>query len=397
VALAGADTWESDGTAWLKLSNTAPEAGWEYAGAYHAGRGEFVVLGGDRWSHGTGDLWGWNGASWTPIASGPEAGGHAVAYDSARDRLVAFGSEGWSCWPRPCRGQTWEWDGGEWSEGPDTAPTGRLRAAMAYDADRGKIVLFGGGGEEDVSCYEGSNWCCGYTWEWDGTTWARVASSGPTARADHALAYDAGRGRVLLFGGRTEDDFGGCREPGGSASPKACSYTWEWDGGARARPAQVMAAAFEAAGTGGREVVDSVSVTWLAGGVGFPQEGEDNCGVDTETGIVTCGVDLLVWDEGTWKRVASNGAPPATPAPVRWTTSDPRVSSRIFFGDSRTLAFAVVPAAPNGEGSPEGDDPACAADGVCETGCVIDADCRYARVSSDYVEVRVVYGWPPAE
>jgi hypothetical protein len=45
---------------------------------------------------------------------------------------------------------------------------------MAYDASRGKLVLFGG--ESDLS-YCPSNYLCGDTWEWTATsgTWGSRA------------------------------------------------------------------------------------------------------------------------------------------------------------------------------------------------------------------------------
>ena len=37
--------------------------------------------------------------------------------------------------------------------------------------------------------------------EWDGNTWTQVASTGPSARGGHAMAYDSQRGPTVLFGG----------------------------------------------------------------------------------------------------------------------------------------------------------------------------------------------------
>ena len=40
---------------------------------------------------------------------------------------------------------TWEWDGNDWrSFAPATAPSPRYGPALAYDAARGRVVLFGG-------------------------------------------------------------------------------------------------------------------------------------------------------------------------------------------------------------------------------------------------------------
>ena len=43
------------------------------------------------------------------------------------------------------RGDTWEWDGTVWvDKTPATSPSARDAHAMAYDSARGRIVLFGG-------------------------------------------------------------------------------------------------------------------------------------------------------------------------------------------------------------------------------------------------------------
>src|SRR5205807_2469554 len=41
-------------------------------------------------------------------------------------------------------GNTWEWDGKHWTKRQDIGPGPRWRHAMAYDSARGRIVLFGG-------------------------------------------------------------------------------------------------------------------------------------------------------------------------------------------------------------------------------------------------------------
>jgi thrombospondin type 3 repeat protein len=70
-------------------------------------------------------------------------------------------------------------------------PDPRPGQAMAYDSGRGVIVLFGGAGADDRA-----------TWEFDGSAWRSYADPGaPEARHDHRMAYDPARGRVVLFGG----------------------------------------------------------------------------------------------------------------------------------------------------------------------------------------------------
>src|SRR4029078_5130605 len=80
--------------------------------------------------------------------------------------------------------------------------------SWAYDAARGRAVLFGGDA--------GPAGSFGDTWEWDGATWALASNSGPSARINAAMAYDAARQRTLLFGGTTP--------------ARQLSDLWEWDG-----------------------------------------------------------------------------------------------------------------------------------------------------------------------
>ena len=80
-----------------------------------------------------------------------------------------------------------------WTDHTPANPPARDAHAMAYDSARGRVVMFGG--------YDGGVF--GDTWEWDGNNWRRrTPLSSPAARSAPALAYDSARGRVVLFGGR---------------------------------------------------------------------------------------------------------------------------------------------------------------------------------------------------
>jgi hypothetical protein len=97
----------------------------------------------------------------------------------------------------------------EWAnKAPATAPSARCCHAMAYDTGSGKVVLFGGdtGGGE--------------TWVYDviANTWTdKAPGSAPSARDHHAMAYEAASGKVVLFGGRVS----------GGGAPNA--ETWVYD------------------------------------------------------------------------------------------------------------------------------------------------------------------------
>ena len=76
---------------------------------------------------------------------------------------------------------------------------------MGFDAGRQRVVLFGG----ELS----TNHRSGETWEWDGAAWTQVGPSEPPPRYGHTLEYDPVRGETVLFGG--------AGVPGD---------TWAWDG-----------------------------------------------------------------------------------------------------------------------------------------------------------------------
>src|SRR5262249_39673365 len=89
---------------------------------------------------------------------------------------------------------TWEWDGTQWTQRtPASSPSARSDHAMAFDESRGRVVLFGGGFG-----------ILNDTWEWDGSTWLqRSPPAAPPPRARQALAYDSTRAQALLFGGQS--------------------------------------------------------------------------------------------------------------------------------------------------------------------------------------------------
>src|SRR5207249_3318430 len=122
------------------------------------------------------DTWEWDGSTWvqkTPATSPPARESHAMAYDSARGRVVLFG--GIDSSRSLLLGDTWEWDGSMWVEKtPATSPPARFEHSMAYDSARGRVVMFGG--------YDGSY--RGDTWEWDGTAWVETTpTTSPSGRS----------------------------------------------------------------------------------------------------------------------------------------------------------------------------------------------------------------------
>jgi len=204
------DTWEraADGT-WRQLEVAGPSPRQNSAMAYDAARGVMVLFAGVT-TQGTvlSDTWEFDGTTWTqksPTVSPPPRRLHAMAYDSTRQRVVVFGGASEMLLPF---GDVWEFDGTTWSPiaTAGTPPLPRYSAAMAYDDNRDRLVVFSGSRLDEE------------TWELapDGTWSFRTVTSGPKERLAGAAAYDPVSQRVLLFGG---DDLGG-----------VLNDFWAWDG-----------------------------------------------------------------------------------------------------------------------------------------------------------------------
>jgi hypothetical protein len=127
----------------------------------------------------------------TPANKPPARRAHAAAYDTGRQRTVVFGGQSANNGPKLA--DTWEWNGTAWFARATPGPQARDISAMAYDAARRIIVLFGG--------LDAANTPLADTWTFDGAVWRNVNAPGPPARSGHAMAFDEDASRVLMFGG----------------------------------------------------------------------------------------------------------------------------------------------------------------------------------------------------
>jgi hypothetical protein len=200
------DTWEWDGRKWLKIEAKGPPARSEAVMVYDPKRKRTVLFGGYFKSDGKnmrlGDTWEYDGRNWTLASeAGPSPrSGSAAVYDKERGKVILFGGNG-------LLNDTWEWDGKSWNRIETNDVPGRFNAVMAFDSAGKKIVRFGG--------WNGSA-RIGDTWLFDGKNWERLNVAGPEPRNHSAAVYDSSRKRVVLFGGHDgENVFGD---------------TWEWDG-----------------------------------------------------------------------------------------------------------------------------------------------------------------------
>ncbi len=193
--------------------NSAPSARSNSPITYDSESDQIIIFGGvkkavtqerynDTW------IYDYNTNTWenkTPIVSPGRRNGHSMAYDSESDRSILYGGlktyydppssvEGWN--------DTWSYDHNSniWVEmNPEEYPSTRMCAAMKYDSESDKMVLFGGWSEDRTDL--------GETWIYDfnNNSWTmQTPVSSPSARYRPAMAYDSESDQMILFGGMSE-------------------------------------------------------------------------------------------------------------------------------------------------------------------------------------------------
>ena len=277
-----------------------------------------------------------------PTASPQARDGAPLAFDSLHQRIVLFGGATLSG-TTPLLGDTWLWDGTNWTLASTTGPSPRAYFAFAYDELHQQAVLFGG---------LTSSARVNETWVWDGTTWTQMApATSPPARSHATMAYDAATQRVILFGGE-------------SASFTCLSDTWAWDGTnwTQLSPATVPkgncynASAYDAALQQVVLVIQSAgsNQTWTWNGIDWTQHAPPtNLSQRTQllqmaydggrqrtiafggfAALAVAGSNFLndtwTWDGSTWNQLA-----PVTSPPVRSYSGiayDPIRQQTVIFG-----------------------------------------------------------------
>lgn len=113
---------------------------------YETARDRVLLYGGEGDGIFFADTWGWDGATWTQVSAlGPGPCTYA-AMTYALDRTAFFGGFAFinNLQDPAVFGNTWEWDGKHWTHRQDFGPSPRWGHAMAYDSARQRLVLFGG-------------------------------------------------------------------------------------------------------------------------------------------------------------------------------------------------------------------------------------------------------------
>ena len=134
----------------------------------------------------------------TPKVSPPAENFGSMVYDEKADRAIL--------WAVDCNGfyaGTWTYDvrSDTWTDlKPATSPPGRVYAAMAYDPKVDKTILFGGVDESTGETVFGDTW----VYSLASNSWTQLSPAvAPSARGWAAMAYEADSGKLVLFGGGT--------------------------------------------------------------------------------------------------------------------------------------------------------------------------------------------------
>ena len=116
-----------------------------------------------------------------------------MATDTVIGRSVLFGGQS----AAGLMGDTWEWIFNTWVPFPVPGPSARAQHAMAFDPGSRRVVLFGG---RDASGVLADTWI----FDAGAITWTLLTTSGaPPARERHAMVFDPLRSEFVLFGGRS--------------------------------------------------------------------------------------------------------------------------------------------------------------------------------------------------
>ena len=189
------ETWTFDGTTWTQQAPAlSPPPRAAASMAYDTVSGRLVLFGGFDGNGYLGDTWLWNGASgsWeamTSAISAPAVTAPRLFTDPSSGRVTMIGGfDG-----RFYQGTTWQWTGSDWLDlAPANSPGGRSSASVAVDLSHDNVVL--AGGLASINPFG--------TFLWDGLDWSRAfTDTQPPLVYDGGAAYDPQRQRVIVFGG----------------------------------------------------------------------------------------------------------------------------------------------------------------------------------------------------
>ena len=196
------DLWSYDGANWTleAATNAGPSTRMNYAAAWDAARGVYVLFGGRNLTTGDeGDTWEWSpGGGWTQVALAGATPGprrwHELEYFPGIGCILHGGKD--VTGTGTVYDDTWAWDGTTWTQLAN-GPYARQRGRMVYRTTHNDIIYYGGRSSNNTILNE--------TWRFDGVAWTMINTTvqpgGVTGVFAHAMYYDPIRDLVVLFGG----------------------------------------------------------------------------------------------------------------------------------------------------------------------------------------------------
>src|SRR5262249_25005085 len=170
------DLWEWSGAGWQRRAGEAELPLLDPMLVTDTLRGRVLAFGQPTAGSGGYGGYAFDGVRWQPLPGGSPFPRALLAFDSARDRVLAYSYNSY-----PLSSSLLAWNGTAWTQvHVSNWPPFRGGAAFAFDPVRARTVLFGG--------YDALLGLLGDTWEWDGNVWTQFGGAGPAPRLDAAMA-----------------------------------------------------------------------------------------------------------------------------------------------------------------------------------------------------------------
>ena len=192
------DTWIGHGGNWRQVDGTHPSPRYAASLAFDTAHNDFVLFGGQSGTTSYNETWVFDGRAWAlhkPAHKPPPRRDAAMAYDPSFRSVVLYGglipdgAEGAES------GDTWMWDGRDWTEliAGNTGPGLRYGAAMVTAATH--VILFGG--HDFNTRYFGDAWVLA------GSTWVRLDyGPAPPGRGNAAVVWNGEDSSMFVYGGQ---------------------------------------------------------------------------------------------------------------------------------------------------------------------------------------------------
>jgi hypothetical protein len=202
------DTWAYDPAAdtWEAMNpEVMPSERWASQMAYDAESDRIVFFGGGTGAANSFDdtwVYDYNTDTWMemqPEVSPPARAYHGMVYDPENDRVRLWGGHT-SRDVSDLRAWAYDYNTNTWTtqEAPSDAPEQRNGLGMVLHSPSGRLIVYGGLTEEDGQLVEGTTWAYDYranSWE------ALEPSKSPGKRAHFPMVYAPSVDKAILFGG----------------------------------------------------------------------------------------------------------------------------------------------------------------------------------------------------